>query len=64
MQQINEDTITLEWSTDDVLEQCDWLTKEQARHVLKQCLDKHDCNIGLSWDVIDDIAWTLFPNNS
>ena len=40
MQQINEDTITLEWSTDDVLEQCDWLTKEQARHVLRQCLDK------------------------
>ena len=35
MKQIDKDTISLEWSTDDVLSECDWLTKEQAREVLK-----------------------------
>ena len=62
MKQVDQDTITLEWCTEDVMEQCPLLTKDQARQVLRRCLEKHDANIGLSWNVIDDIAWTLYPN--
>ena len=41
MKQINKDTISLEWTTDD------------CRYVLKLMLDKHDETIGVSWDVMD-----------
>ena len=40
MKQIDKDTISLEWCTDDVLSQCDWLTKEQAREVFKQDIEQ------------------------
>ena len=53
MEQIDEDTIALHWSTEDIMHQCDWLTKEQAREVLSMCLHQHDCNWGMSWDTID-----------
>ena len=61
MQQINEDTIALHWSTEDVMQQCNWLTKEQARDVLHTCLDIHDACIGLNWDVIECIAEDKYP---
>ena len=46
MEQIDEDTIALHWTTEDVMHECDWLSKDQARHVLSQCLHKHDANHG------------------
>ena len=52
MKQINEDTIALHWTTEDVMNQCDWLTKEQAREVLSMCLHQHDAN-PLCGDTID-----------
>ena len=61
MKQIDKDTISLEWCTDDVLSQCDWLTKEQAREVLSTCLHKHDGNIGM-WEIINFWACEMFPN--
>lgn len=64
MKQIDDDTIVLEWCTEDVLEQCDWLTKEQAQDVLRMCLHKHDCTIGLTWDFIDCVACEMYPKHS
>tara|TARA_R100000742_G_C4268100_1_gene86411 strand:+ start:134 stop:340 length:207 start_codon:yes stop_codon:yes gene_type:complete len=64
MEQINEDTIALHWTTKDVMHECDWLTKEQAREVLSMCLHKHDANHGVSWEIIDIWACQMFPKHS
>jgi len=61
MKQVDQDTITLEWCTEDVMQQCPLLTKDQARQVLRRCLEKHDACVGLSWDIIECHADTLFP---
>ena len=59
MKQIDDDTISLEWTTDDVKEQArargleNKLTTDECRCVLNMMLDKHDATIGVSWDVMD-----------
>ena len=59
MKQINKDTISLEWTTDDVKEQLksrgleSKLTTDDCRYVLKLMLDKHDADIGVNWNVMD-----------
>ena len=59
MKQIDDDTISLEWTTDDVKEQLrargleNKLTTDECRYVLNMMLDKHDATIGISWDVMD-----------
>ena len=59
MKQIDDDTISLEWTTDDVKEQArargldNKLTTDDCRYVLKLMLDKHDATICVSWDVMD-----------
>ena len=58
--QIHDDEITIIWSVADVLEQCPWLTNEQAFEVLHNLYRKHDCTIGINWDVIDVTADIMF----
>ena len=45
------------WHTDDVIYQAkdngEELTEQEARDVLAMVNRKHDCNIGINWDVID-----------
>lgn len=45
------------WHIDDVIEQAEThgeqLTEQEARDVLAMVNRKHDCNIGINWDVID-----------
>ena len=59
MKIIDKDTISLEWTTDDVKEQLksrgleSKLTTDECRYVLNMMLDKHDATIGVSWDVMD-----------
>ena len=59
MKQIDKDTISLEWTTDDVKMQLknrgleNKLTTDECRYVLNMMLDKHDATIGVSWDVMD-----------
>ena len=59
MKQIDKDTISLEWTTDDVKMQLknrgqeNALTTDKCRLVLSMMLDKHDATIGVSWDVMD-----------
>ena len=59
MKKIDDDTISLEWTTDDVKMQLknrkqeSKLTTDECRYVLKLMLDKHDATIGVSWDVMD-----------
>ena len=59
MKQIDDDTISLEWTTDDVKEQArargldNKLTTDDCRYVLKLMLYKHDADIGVNWNVMD-----------
>ena len=59
MKQIDKDTISLEWTTDDVKMQLknrgqeNALTTDECRFVLSMMLDKHAATIGVSWDVMD-----------
>ena len=59
MRQVDDDTISLEWTTDDVKEQLrargldNKLTTDECRIVLNLMLDKHDADIGVNWNVMD-----------
>lgn len=55
---INENNeLIITWSIEDVIERANErdieLTQEQAKRVLNLMCDKHDCEIGINWDVID-----------
>jgi hypothetical protein len=45
------------WHIDDVAHQAEdqgeTLTEDECREVLAMVMHKHDCNIGINWDVID-----------
>lgn len=53
-------TIKIEWSTDDIHAMGYNLTEEQAIQVLNIAEDEHDSNIGLNWDVFEDIIDKLY----
>ncbi len=55
------DSFSIEWHIDDVLEECPDLTKEQARVVLHEVSRRHDACYGINWGFIRDIAWILYP---
>lgn len=44
------------WSIDDVLEEHEWLTLDQAREVIELMYRYHDACIGINWDVIREIV--------
>ena len=64
-----EDILTLtspdwhieKWHVDDVLEDHQWLTKDQAREVLKRLNKYHDANIGINWEFIASVVDDIFP---
>lgn len=45
------------WHKDDVISQAESngidITDDEARDVMAMVIRKHDCNIGINWDVID-----------
>jgi hypothetical protein len=53
----NPDWVAEWWHIDDVAGQAEnqgeTLTEEECRDVLAMVIRKHDCNIGINWDVID-----------
>ena len=55
-----DDEISIVWHIDDVKEQCNWLTDDQARDVLHNLKHKHNADIGINWDVIDITANILW----
>lgn len=63
---MNEDqnTITITWHVDDVLQQCPHLTQDQALEVLHTAKDKHDANIGITWDTLEMWADYLYPQET
>ena len=61
---IDDDHISILWNVEDVKTQAEVrgikLNKEQCREVLDECLNSHDANIGISWDILDHHIWNLF----
>ena len=60
-------TISITWCTEDVLNQAEErginLTEEQADKILDLMDKKHDCTIGINWDVIDVWIDYVLDNN-
>lgn len=56
-----EYTIQISWSTDDILDQRDDLTFEQAKQVLDALKNNHDASTGINWDVINDTCDSMYP---
>lgn len=44
------------WCVEDVLEDHDWLTLDQAREVIDLMYRYRDANVGMNWDVIREIV--------
>ena len=49
------------WHAEDVQNIRPDLTFEQSMEVLKQCMHRHDAEVGIDWDVIRFHAEHLFP---
>lgn len=49
------------WHRDDVKSMRPDLTDVQCMAVLQRCVDRHDGDTGLTWDVLDYHAAALFP---
>lgn len=60
-----KDTISIVWGLQDVTDRAKQggydLKEGQALQVLELLKDKHDCNIGITWEVIDDHISMIAP---
>ncbi len=59
--ELQDGEIAIIWSVDDVMEECKWLTKEQAHDVLYYVKRKHDANVGVNWETLRHWAEHLYP---
>ena len=55
------DKIEIIWDVDDVMQECRWLTRDQALEVLHDLKANHDATIGINWDVIRDTVAVFYP---
>ena len=46
--ELKDDEIAIVWSVEDVMQECDWLTREQALEVLHNLKHNHDACIGIN----------------
>jgi len=53
--------IAVIWSVEDVQSVREDLSDDQAWQVLLQCRNDHDSTHGITWDLIEHIANSLFP---
>lgn len=58
--------IHITWSTEDVLHEAKELgvelTEDEANDILLHMEEKHDANIGISWDIIDIYIQDVLDN--
>ena len=58
---LEDDEIAIIWSVDDVIQECNWLTREEALDVLHALKHNHDACIGINWEVINTVADLRYP---
>jgi hypothetical protein len=56
-----KNSIFIEWCIDDVKDVREDLDDEQAMEVLEFVKDKHDANLGVTWETLQYAADHLFP---
>ena len=60
---VRGDVISFDWCTDDVREQAGDvypdITDEQCREVLSICEKSHDCNYGMTWDLLTQCIYSV-----
>ena len=65
---VDDNHISILWNVEDVQTQAAVrglkLTKAECREVLDACLDGHDANFGISWDILDHHIWHLFGHRT
>ena len=59
--ELQDDEIAIVWSAEDVKQECEWLTDEQALDVLYAIEHRHDACIGINWEVIYYTAEQMYP---
>ena len=60
---LQDNEIAIVWSAEDVKQECEWLTDEQALDVLQAIEHRHDACIGINWEVIHYTAEWMYPND-
>ena len=66
----NPDKISIIWSVEDVLTRAEemhetTISLDQARWILEQLEINHDCNYGITWEIMDDyISCLLYTSPS
>ena len=60
--ELQDDEIAIIWSVEDVMQECDWLTEDQALEVLHSIDHNHDATIGINWEVNHYNAEWMYPN--
>jgi hypothetical protein len=58
---LQDNEIAIVWSAEDVKQECEWLTDEQALDVLYAIEHRHDACIGINWEVIYYTAEQMYP---
>lgn len=53
--------VAIIWSIADIQEVRPDLTDKQAWSVLRECIDKHDAQYGINWELIKAVAEEVFP---
>ncbi len=56
-----QSAIALVWSVRDVMHECPHLNSLQAWEVLQECKDRHDADLGFTWELIRCVADDLYP---
>lgn len=59
---VEDDEIAIIWSVEDVMKECNWLSKHEALDVLHDLKHNHDATIGINWEVIYYKAQCLYPD--
>lgn len=59
---VEDDEIAIIWSVEDVMQECNWLSKNEALDVLHDLKHNHDANIGINWEVIYYKAQCMYPD--
>ena len=57
----NPDWLVDRWHIQDVKDNNEWLTDEQAREVLALIGKYRDCNVGINWEMINTVVDNYFP---
>ena len=58
---IEDDEIAIIWSVEDVMQECNWLTRQEALDVLHDLKHNHEADIGINWEVIHYKAQCMYP---